>query len=435
MHLPLPAEVQVREVVVRVDPERMLPERRRVLPDRRLPPREHAEDDQRRGCQGEEARPAMKRRGGEHRPRETGEVGVAVGGDLRPGLHDAEHRRHDDRVAGRRGKRPGNATTERDERRAGHEHRKCAGHVPRPERVERRLDHVERREVERDDGLPHVEAEAVRRLRGAREEAVLRKALHVREVAEHQERGDHAGCRDHTVRRLLRERAARPSAERVHVEREQHERQRHAPRLREERQREAGERRDEPRRPPTAAVALVGHPEVGEDRQEIEEAGEHVAAGRRPRHRFDAQRMDRERERARDRGRVQRPRTHRRRREERPDEDVDEQGVRDVQRETGQMVAGGAHAPEGVVDGEAHPGERLVLPAEERGEHPAQVADRQAAEVGVVGEDHVVVPQDEAVLQGRRERGEDGDDEHQRGADETRPSVDRGTAHGFGARP
>ena len=349
---------------------------------------------------------------GERRPRQAGEVGVAVGRDLRAGLHEPEHRRDDDGIAGPGHRRPRPAAPGEQRRGRDRRHGEEGEDVAGRGRVEPALEQVGRVEPPRHQRLPEVEAESVRGLRRALDRPVLRECPHRRHLRLREEGQRRRAEREHRVGRLL-EQPGRPP-ERIHVEQEEDDRQRHAPGLREEREDEARERHEVPSARPAGPLGRR-HAHVGQHRGEVEEAGEHVAPLRRPRHRLDTQRMDGEEERARYRGPgARRGRALERAREQRAHEVVAEHGVRRVQQEARQVVTGRVEAPEGVVEPERHPAERLVVPAEDGREHPAQVGPREPAVARVVREVEVVVPEDEVIRQ-HRDEADDHHGDHERG--------------------
>ena len=108
--------------------------------------------------------------------------------------------------------------------------------------------------------------------------------------------------------------------------------------------------------------------------------------------------------------------------QEPPGHQEDERRVERVQEDARQVIAAWVHPPEGVVEGKREPRQRDVMAHQCRREHPAEVRRREAAEVRVVGDVHVVVPVDEAVAQRGGERGEDDEGDEER-EDPGRPSA------------
>src|SRR5262249_19074919 len=82
-------------------------------------------------------------------------------------------------------------------------------------------------------------------------------------------------------------------------------------------------------------------------------------------------------------------------------EEVEQNRIRRMQDKIGEMVAERVHAPYNVIEPQRHPGKRLVMTHEERGEHPAEISPTEAPEMGVFKVERVVVVIDEAVVEGR----------------------------------
>ncbi len=179
---------------------------------------------------------------------------------------------------------------------------------------------------------------------------------------------------------------------------------------------------------PLEAGHAVDRAEVRHERQEHEEARHDVAPLRDPRDRFDAERMEPEDERGGRRGAeggvAQEP----------PGHQEDERRVERVQEDARQVIAARVHPPEGVIEGKREPRQRDVMAHQCRGEHPAEVRRREAAEVRVVGEVHVVVPVDEAVAQRGGERGEDDEGDEERDDPGRPPALPRPGAGRSGHR-
>src|SRR6266478_815736 len=149
--------------------------------------------------------------------------------------------------------------------------------------------------------------------------------------------------------------------------------------------------------------------DVTEQSQDVEEAGENVAALGRPGDGFDTQGMDGEDERgeggapAEGDGGGGRGQGHL---EQAEGEEVEGERGGGVEEEAGEVVAGGVQAPEAIVEADGEPGQGHVVARVEGGEHPAELSGAEAPVVEIVEKIQGIVPGGEAVAECRRKRGE-----------------------------
>src|SRR5206468_8317588 len=145
--------------------------------------------------------------------------------------------------------------------------------------------------------------------------------------------------------------------------------------------------------------------DVAEEGQDVEEPGEHVAPRGGGRDGLDAQGMDGEEEGGHGgapaegdgggggrQGGV----------EEVEGEEVEGQRGGGVEEEAREVIAGGIHAPEEIVEAEGEPGQGDVVAGVEGGEHPAELGPAQAAIVGIVEEVERIVPRRESIAECRQ---------------------------------
>jgi hypothetical protein len=237
-------------------------------------------------------------------------------------------------------------------------------------------------------------------------------------------RGERHG--DEEVRELLehdrlRRRGERP-AQRVEVEHQEHRRQRDAPCLAREREHERRERRRQAQRACPGALLDPVPPQVRDHRQQQEQERQHIPPLRDPRDRLHAQRMQREEQSARGGGTDPDPRWTSRARP-RPSQHEQEQlerqhRVRRVQQHVHEVIAARLHAEQRMVDRVRHPRERLVIAhahgPERLEEHPVEMRPGKPPVGGVLEEVRLVVPVEEAAIQGGQEaeEGHRRDDQH-----------------------
>src|SRR3989442_6731376 len=120
--------------------------------------------------------------------------------------------------------------------------------------------------------------------------------------------------------------------------------------------------------------------------------------------------------------------------EEAPCDEIEDSGVRGVQQNVREMVAGRIHSPEEIIETQRHPGNGNVVAEEEGRPHPSQVSPAQSSEVRIRGEIHQVIPVHEFILQGRRE-DEDGRDRHTRRDPDAEAPFGTGRGRPAGSRP
>ena len=106
-----------------------------------------------------------------------------------------------------------------------------------------------------------------------------------------------------------------------------------------------------------------------------------------------------------------------RRFEEPHDEEADEPGVGSVDQDIGQVIAAWIHAPDEVVDGKREPRHGNPVALVKAGEHPAELRRSEAAPGAVRDEIRLVVPGQEAAVEGGKEdetgqRGDSEGDQH-----------------------
>ena len=88
-------------------------------------------------------------------------------------------------------------------------------------------------------------------------------------------------------------------------------------------------------------------------------------------------------------------------------QDIQDDGVGGVEEQAGQVVTSRVEFPEDILRLEEQPGQRLVNAEPERSPGPLHLGCAQTTEIGVVEEVLIVVPIDEAVVQGGDEGGDD----------------------------
>ena len=157
--------------------------------------------------------------------------------------------------------------------------------------------------------------------------------------------------------------------------------------------------------------------DVAKERQDVEESREHVAALGGGRDGFDTQRMDGEEQGGHGGAPAEgggRGGGRQGEAEEAQRQEVEGQGGGGVEEEAREVIAGGCHAPEEIVEAEGEPGQGDVVAGVEGGEHPTELGPPEAAVVGIVEEVERVVPRRESVAECRQksdecdERDEDG---------------------------
>ena len=87
-------------------------------------------------------------------------------------------------------------------------------------------------------------------------------------------------------------------------------------------------------------------------------------------------------------------------------QDIQDHGVGNVEEQAGQVVTTWVEFPEDILRLEEQPRQRLVNAEPERSPGPLHLGQPQTTEIGVVEEVLIVVPIDEAVVQGGDEGGE-----------------------------
>ena len=95
-------------------------------------------------------------------------------------------------------------------------------------------------------------------------------------------------------------------------------------------------------------------------------------------------------------------------------QDIQDDRVGGVKDEAGQVVTTRVEFPEDILHLEEQPGQRLVNPEPERTPGPLHLGQPQSTVIGVVEEVLIVVPIDEAVVQGGDEGGDDDQGERNR---------------------
>src|SRR5262249_40398641 len=95
--------------------------------------------------------------------------------------------------------------------------------------------------------------------------------------------------------------------------------------------------------------------------------------------------------------------------------------VNRVKQEAGQMIAGGVHAPQKIVQAEGYPRQRAVVFHVDRGKHPAKIIRGQPAVIRVIEKVIVIIPVHKAILQ-RWKEGQDGQENDQEGNQDVIPA-------------
>ena len=94
-------------------------------------------------------------------------------------------------------------------------------------------------------------------------------------------------------------------------------------------------------------------------------------------------------------------------------EQIHEHRVQRVEQHVREVIAGGPHAPQRVVQPERHPGQRHVVPEVKRAPHPAQLRQAESAVMRILYKVFLIVPADEPIPDRRRKgdqrRHRDGD--------------------------
>src|ERR1051326_1880294 len=151
--------------------------------------------------------------------------------------------------------------------------------------------------------------------------------------------------------------------------------------------------------------------QINDDGEEIEEAGNEIAAFGDPSHRFHAERMHGEDQRGEEGadgnvpakigggfgdGAAQKG----------DGQEVEYYGVGGVPQQIDEVVAERIESPEVVIEAEGHPGDGDVAVEQVRGPHPVELLPAQAAVVRVVEKIDAVVPVHEVVAERGKERDE-----------------------------
>jgi hypothetical protein len=110
-------------------------------------------------------------------------------------------------------------------------------------------------------------------------------------------------------------------------------------------------------------------------------------------------------------------------REEAQGDEIDEDSIDCVEHDGGEVIAGGIHAPDGMVEGEGEPRDGDVVAHVHGGEDPRQLGGAEAAIVRVGDEVLDVVPGEERAPDGGEKRRE-GRREDQRGKDSRKRAHD-----------
>ncbi len=182
------------------------------------------------------------------------------------------------------------------------------------------------------------------------------------------------------------------AAERIDVEDHQDDGQAHHDRLRRQRQPRERDGREVP-----AAVHsrwVLARFEVGEDREQEEEARGEVPTLGDPGHRLHPEWMHREEERGRRRAEssCQRGGRGHREREQATGHQIEQAAGRRVQQEIREVIAEGPHAPHRVVGPEGEPRHRDPVAHHAGGQHPAELSQAEAPVVGIGEEIDRIVP-------------------------------------------
>ncbi len=288
--------------------------------------------------------------------------------------------------------------------------------------------------------LPDVEGQAVERHRHPVLEG--QRGDHVPVRADGVLRDDPGGDADGHVRSLLppdrpggRSRPLAPPgrqpSQRIDVQDDQQHRQGHDDGLGHRGENEARHRARQPAAP--ARPVRADRLQVGEDRQQEPEPGEHVAPLGRPRDRLHPQRMDREEQRGGERPEPEHALARARRDAQQPQgHEVEGDRGGGVEQDVRQVIAERVHAPEPIVDPEGDPGDRDPVARERGGEHPAQVLPAEPPEIRVVDEIHGVVPVHELVPEGRPEHRDRDQRAGERAEPPPPPRIRRGGRDGVG---
>jgi hypothetical protein len=374
----------------------------------------------------------VQRAAREERERDRRQVAVAIRDLVRSALDQAEQRREQDRVGRRRDERRGVPARAPREEPAGGEHARRRRDVAQARHVDRQRELVDRREVHGPRELRDVEAEAVRAGGEAPERAEVRERVERGDLDLREERHAPVDDREREPRPLLQDErppahAGRAPPQRMDVEQEQHDRQRDADLLAQEREGKEHDAR-EPARRRAGRLGTLDRAQPGEQREQEQQPAQDVAPLGRPRHRLDAQRMEREEERRAGGGGEERARRcfvrRARRAADQPQRDEEDGGrARAVQEEVReQEPERRLRPPDPRVDREREPRERLVVAHEERREHPAQVARTEPAIRGVLDQARLVVEHEPAVQPGQeRDRRDRRDRQRDDGEKETFP--------------